>query len=153
MSYLVYECMLYNEDSSVDSWGVKTGRLLKTEVVDINSNGLKRKSQKESICHFHNDSLILVTKTLFHKSPVNDKSVLIGSKKLTRTNDGQYPWRLTVSPDHNELTHWGRDEMYNISQTTFSNAFSSMKMLEFRLKIHWSLFPRVQLTISQHWFR
>ena len=37
MSYLVYECILYNEDSSVDSWGVKTGRLLKTEVVDINS--------------------------------------------------------------------------------------------------------------------
>ena len=26
-------------------------------------------------------------------------------------------------------------------------------MFEFRLKFHWSLFPRVQLTISQHWFR
>ena len=51
------------------------------------------------------------------------------------------------------LTHWGRDEMNNISQTTFSNVFSSMKMFEFRLKFHWSLFPRVQLTIFQHWFR
>ena len=40
------------------------------------------------------------------------------------------------------LTHWGRDEMNNISQTTFSNVFSSMKMFEFRLKFHWSLFPR-----------
>ena len=40
-----------------------------------------------------------------------------------------------------------------ISQMTFSNAFSSMKMFEFRLKFHWSLFPRVQLTIFQHWFR
>ena len=40
-----------------------------------------------------------------------------------------------------------------ISQTTFSNAFSWMKMFEFRLKFHWSLFPRVQLTISWHWFR
>ena len=28
-----------------------------------------------------------------------------------------------------------------------------MKMFEFRLKFHWSLFPRVQLTIFQHWFR
>ena len=58
-----------------------------------------------------------------------------------------------VSLGHNELTHWGRDEMNNISQTTFSNVFSSMKMFEFRLKFHWSLFARVHLTIFQHWFR
>ena len=51
------------------------------------------------------------------------------------------------------LTHWGRDEMNNISQTTFLNAFSSMEMFEFRLKFHWSLFPRVQFTIFQPWFR
>ena len=40
-----------------------------------------------------------------------------------------------------------------ISQTTFRGAFSWMKMCEFRLNFHWSLFPRVQLTIFQHWFR
>ena len=51
------------------------------------------------------------------------------------------------------LTHWGLDKMDAISQTTFSSAFSWMKMFEFRLKFHWSLFLRVQLTISQHWFR
>ena len=33
------------------------------------------------------------------------------------------------------------------------NAFSWMKMFEYRLKFHWSLFLRVQSTISQHWFR
>ena len=44
-------------------------------------------------------------------------------------------------------------QMDAISQTTFSNAFSWMKMFEFRLKFHWSLFPRVQLTILQQWFR
>ena len=43
-------------------------------------------------------------------------------------------------------------QMDAISQT-FSNAFSWMKIFEFRLKFHWSLFLRVQLTISQHWFR
>ena len=53
----------------------------------------------------------------------------------------------------NTLTHWGRDEIDAISQTTFSNAFSWMKMNEFRLGFHWSLFLRVQLTIIQHWFR
>ena len=51
------------------------------------------------------------------------------------------------------LTHWGRDKMAAISQTTLSIAFPWMKMLEFRLNFHWSLFLRVQLTIFQHWFR
>ena len=55
--------------------------------------------------------------------------------------------------DRNTLTHWGRDKMAAISQTTFSNAFSWMKMYEFRLRFHWSLFLVVQTTISQHWFR
>ena len=48
------------------------------------------------------------------------------------------------------LSHWGRDKMDAISQTTFSSAFSWMKMFQFQLKFHWSLFPRVQLTIFQH---
>ena len=51
------------------------------------------------------------------------------------------------------LTNWGRDKMAAVFQTTFSNAFSSMKMFEFWLKFHWSLFLSVQLTIFQHWFR
>ena len=51
------------------------------------------------------------------------------------------------------LTHWGRDKMDAISQTTFWSAFSWMKMFELRLKFHWSLFLRVQLTIFRHWFR
>ena len=48
------------------------------------------------------------------------------------------------------LTHWGRDKMAAISQTTVLNAFSWMKMIEFWLKFHLSFFLRVQLTIIQH---
>ena len=51
------------------------------------------------------------------------------------------------------LTHCGQDKMAAISQTMLSNAFSGMKMLEFQLKFHWSLFLRVQLTTLQHLFR
>ena len=51
------------------------------------------------------------------------------------------------------LTHWGRDVMAEISQKTFSSAFSWMKTFEFRLRFHWSLFPSVRLTVSQYWFR
>ena len=51
------------------------------------------------------------------------------------------------------LTHWGQDKMDAISQTTFSKAFSWMKMQEFRLRYQWSLFLRFELTIFQHCFR
>ena len=51
------------------------------------------------------------------------------------------------------LTHWGWDKMATIFQMTFWNAFSLMKMYEFWLKFHQSLFIRAQLTIFQPWFR
>ena len=51
------------------------------------------------------------------------------------------------------LTHWAGDEINVSLQTSFSNAFSWKKLFEFRLKFHWSLFPRAQFPIIQHWFR
>ena len=50
-------------------------------------------------------------------------------------------------------THWGQDKMTALSQTTVSRAFSCMKIHEFRLTFHLSLFLKVKLTIFQHWFR
>ena len=61
-------------------------------------------------------------------------------------------WRLFCLGLH-ELTHWGRDKMAAISQTTFSNGISRMKICEFRLIFHRSLLPGVELTIYQHLFR
>ena len=52
-------------------------------------------------------------------------------------------WLNTLRPRRNEQ-HSADDIFKHIS---------SMKMFEFRLQFHWSLFPRVQLTIFQHWFR
>ena len=43
--------------------------------------------------------------------------------------------------------------MAAISQTIFPDAFFWMKSFVFWLKFHWSVFLRVQLTISQRWFR
>ena len=45
------------------------------------------------------------------------------------------------------LTHWCWDKMVAFFQTTFSNAFSWMKIYKFQLWFHCSVFPRVQLTI------
>ena len=43
------------------------------------------------------------------------------------------------------LTHWGLNKLAAIFQTTFSNAFSWMKMYEFRLRFHWGMFPRASM--------
>ena len=48
------------------------------------------------------------------------------------------------------LTHWGLDKMAAISQTTVSNSFPWMKIYEFWIKFHRSLFLRVQQTLFQH---
>ena len=61
-------------------------------------------------------------------------------------------WNACLLPQ-NISTHWGRDKIEAILQTTFSNAISWMKMFEFRLKFQWSLFLKVQLKIFQHCFR
>ena len=70
---------------------------------------------------------------------------------------GGYLW--LCYPGALSLTHWGRDKttaicndvshwLGAIPQTTFSNAFSWMTMFEFRLRFHWNLFLRFELTIS-----
>ena len=53
------------------------------------------------------------------------------------------------------LAHLSLDKMGAILQTIFSNAISWTKSFVFQFKFHWSLFPRVQLTITRprHWFR
>ena len=105
------------------------------------------------------------------KGSFNNSMVLNRHQAIIWTNDGLVHWciygpKSVISSwyrngwvDHNNwssleaLTHWGWDKMAAISQTTFSNAFSSMKIFESWFKFHWSLFLRVQLTIFQHWFR
>ena len=49
------------------------------------------------------------------------------------------------------FTHWGRDKITAISQTC-SNAFSWMEIYGYRLRFHWHLFLRSELTIFHHWF-
>ena len=58
-----------------------------------------------------------------------------------------------AASQHRPISHWGWDNMAAILHATRWSAFSWMKMLEFWLKFHWSLFLRFQLTITQHWFR
>ena len=51
------------------------------------------------------------------------------------------------------LTHWSWDNMAAILQTKFLNALSWMKLYEFRIRFHWSVFLRSQSTIFQQWLK
>ena len=71
-----------------------------------------------------------------------------------------WTWRDAIIVNHQKLLFHSTllntlrpRQMDAISQMTFSNAFSWMKMFELRWKFHWNLFARVQLTIFQHWCR
>ena len=61
-----------------------------------------------------------------------------------RWDDSKLSHNLVINPLTKSPTFW---------QTTFWNAFSWLKMIEFRFKFHWNLFPGVQLTVRQHGFR
>ena len=98
------------------------------------------------VCHYTANKAAMYRKVMFTclKDDICTRSV-----KGCATTASTFRWVSVTAA----LTHWGRDKMAAISQTTFSRAFSWMKMFEFRLKFHWSLFPNVQSTIFQHWFR
>ena len=50
------------------------------------------------------------------------------------------------------ITRCDRDKSNATSRTTFSDACPVMKMYEYCLRFHWSLFLGFELTIFQHWF-
>ena len=87
-----------------------------------------------------------VTSTIQHLS-----AKFYCSKVLFDPNRDLHVWRHNLTCIIS--THWGRDKMAAIFQTAFSNASFLIKINKFRLRTQWSLCPRVQSKILQHWFR
>ena len=59
-----------------------------------------------------------------------------GDMAIMQTNSDLVYGRIFASLGHYLLSHWGRDKMAVNFLTTFSNAFSLMKMYESRLRFH-----------------
>ena len=82
----------------------------------------------------------------------------LGAKQATSHYVNQW-WSSSLMHSFIIIPQWFNTmrlrQRSRIFLTTFTNfyAFSWMKTYEFRLKIHRSLFLRVQLTIAQHLFR
>ena len=51
------------------------------------------------------------------------------------------------------LTHWGPDKTAAILADDIIKGIFCMELIEFNLKFRRNLFPRVRLTIKQHWFK
>ena len=51
------------------------------------------------------------------------------------------------------LTYQGRDKMANNLEMAYLNSFCYMTVVVFWFQFQWNMFPRAQLTISQHWFK
>ena len=87
------------------------------------------------------------------QGPTDNKSALVqimashrtGDKPLTKPMTAYLSDSYIVSLSHNKLTHWVRYKITVISQTIFWNAFSGMKMYDFRLRFHWNLFFKVRI--------
>ena len=103
-------------------------------------------------CYYPNQCWLLISEVLWHASL---STFTVSTRLIFYIMYLKFMLQilLTHLPATDVLTHWGRDKIGAIFQTTFSNAFSWMKMYQYQLKFHWSLFLRVQLTIFQHWFR
>ena len=99
---------------------------------------------------FHRDKIwIYISRFWDFAKPGNKTSchLVNGSTCTHSSNKGHFCWSGC------KLLHLPLNKMSAISQTTFSNAFSLIKRFVDWYEFHWSLFPRVQLTIFQHWFR
>ena len=69
---------------------------------------------------YKNTNIVLLS-LLRHAVPLNDRNWIVGS---------QCPLSRDAAPVTCYLTHWGRDKIATISQTTLSNEFSWAIMLE-----------------------
>ena len=81
-----------------------------------------------------NISILIKFSPKFFVSLIHNKPSLVAwQQAFIWTNNDDLVYRPYASLGFDELTHWGRDEIDAISQTTFSNAFSWMKVYKFWL--------------------
>ena len=72
--------------------------------------------------------------------------------KYTGKNRIKYKYKYSSSNTNtNTNTQWGRDKIAAILQMTYWILYCEKIIYTF--KFHWKLFPKVQSTISLHWFR
>ena len=110
---------------------------------------------------FLNETLrisIKISPNFVPKGPINNIPALVQIMAWRRPGDKPLSEPMMVSlltPICVTRPQWVNplDKMVACSKTTFSHAFWWMASFVFWFKFHWNMFLRVQLMISQCWFR
>ena len=110
-----------------------------------------------TLCLYLNQCWLKITTT-----SVRDQSLIEGPCTVITTSQPTLRYICRIS----QTLHFPFNLLCNVCFNTLrlrqdgrqfpddiSNAFSWMKIYQFRLRFHWCLFPRIQLTISQHWLK
>ena len=131
------------------------------EYMDIKHHGYTYAPVKSTVSK---EGVVVFSGTLHHstwrishrlvKVPLREQRLFSFSYALSNiktAEDSAAPGAMTSS--YSILTHLLLDKMAAMSQTIFSDVYSWLESFVFWLKFHWSLFMRVQFTITQHWFR
>ena len=135
--------------TALTHWGLVTHIWVSKLTIIGSDNGLSPRQHQVII---RTNAVILTIRpkgTYFGEILLKIKNFSLKKMHLKMSSAKWRPFCLRL----NVLTHWGRDKMDAISQTTFSRAFSSMKIVVFWLDFHLNMFERVQFTIIQNWFR
>ena len=153
-NWVASEMRRLNTQTSPTAWDILTHwdratHICVSKVTIIGSdNGLSPGRRQASI--WTNDGILLIGAlgTNFSEILIEIQTFSFWKNRLKVSSAKWQPFCLGL----NELTHWGPDKM-DTSLQTFWNSSSSKKLYVFWFKFHWNTFPRVQLTIRQHWFR
>ena len=116
---------------------------VKMRTLNISNHLAERRSVSIHVCHvlFAVHRGLRVSRDLLKRmtTRLNIHRIIKVSHRLPSTD----PCSKTLRP---------RQNCRNLADD-ISNAFSWMKIYDFRLRFHWSLFLRFEFTILQHWFR
>ena len=121
-------------------------------------------------CHMQNFVVIISLEFVWNKKCISIILALLRQKWLVIQAPGQRTADIiklmeTCLLTGKTLTHthaWSQAEVNTLTPrqngchfpgNIFKMHFLERKMREFPLKLHWSLFLKVQLSIFQHWFR
>ena len=151
---------LFVKDTKTKS---KLTRILNNHLTAFPNTGAERNCVKEKTANtspatFCETPRAYACQRIHLVSPTGDsREYMVCCNKCLETDTGGYGGQeILMGAWHcgmHDLTHIPLDKMPTISQTTFSNAFSWTKSFVFWFEFQWSLFLRVQSTMSQHWSR
>ena len=102
--------------------------------------------------HFADDIFKCISWLIYlENSPL--VQVMVWRQAIIWTNADQVRQSINMVLGRDELTNWNWNKTDATLQMAYSNSSSVLKMVEYSFEFHWTMWPRVNLKISQHCHR